>query len=108
MSNKAISLSADSVFSQEKPAATATNIHSFKPNTRSMEMLLPNQHPFTVSTKCVVRAGGGINPVPALKLSYLNFQPLEVVGRGSETQLQLGENYLYLFDLIPNICKFYV
>ena len=26
------------------------------------------------------------------KLSYLNFHPLEVVYRGSETQLQAGEN----------------
>ena len=25
---------------------------------------------------------------------YGNFHPLEVVGRGSETQLQVGENYL--------------
>ena len=25
-----------------------------------------------------------------------NFQPLEVVGRGSETQLQVGENLNYL------------
>ena len=28
----------------------------------------------------------------ALKVSYLNFHPLEVVCRGSETQLQAGEN----------------
>ena len=25
-----------------------------------------------------------------------NFHPLEVVGRGNETQLQVGENYSYL------------
>ena len=34
-----------------------------------------------------------------------NFHPLEVVGRGSETQLQVGENYSYL-DII-NKLKFY-
>ena len=33
-----------------------------------------------------------LNHLPA-KLSYLNFHPLEVVGRGSETQLQVAENY---------------
>ena len=27
----------------------------------------------------------------------VNFQPLEVVHRGSETQLQVGENINYLF-----------
>ena len=27
-----------------------------------------------------------------------NFQPLEVVGRGSETQLQVGENLNYLMQ----------
>ena len=27
------------------------------------------------------------------KLNNLNFHPLEVVVRGSETQLQVGENY---------------
>ena len=46
-----------------------------------------------------------INPYPA-KLIYLNFHPLEVVGRGSETQLQVGENYAYLFNLRSNICKY--
>ena len=45
-----------------------------------------------------------INPFPA-KLSYLNFHPLEVVGRGSEPQLQVGENYSFLFNLRSNICK---
>ena len=31
-----------------------------------------------------------------LKLNKCNFHPLEVVGRGSETQLQVGENLKYL------------
>ena len=33
------------------------------------------------------------------KVSYLNFHPLEVVSRYRETQLQVGENYLYMFNL---------
>ena len=33
------------------------------------------------------------------KLSYLNFQPLEVVFRYRDPQLQVGENYSYLFIL---------
>ena len=37
-----------------------------------------------------------INPLPA-KLSYLNFHPLEVVSRYRDPQLQVGENYSYLF-----------
>ena len=39
------------------------------------------------------------------KLNNLNFHPLEVVDRGSETQLQMGENYTYLFNLTPNIAN---
>ena len=31
-----------------------------------------------------------------LKLNKYNFHPLEVVGRGSETKLQAGENWNYL------------
>ena len=35
-----------------------------------------------------------------------NFHPLEVVGRGSETQLQVGENVIKLptRDIIPMLC----
>ena len=33
------------------------------------------------------------------KLIYLNFQPLEVVFRYRDPQLQVGENYSYLFNL---------
>ena len=29
-------------------------------------------------------------------MNMINFQPLEVVDRGSETQLQVGENLNYL------------
>ena len=39
------------------------------------------------------------NPYPA-KVIYLNFQPLEVVGRG-----QVAENYSYLLNLSTNISK---
>ena len=46
-----------------------------------------------------------INPYPA-KLGHFNFHPLEVVSRYRDPQLQVGENYSYLFSLIPNICNF--
>ena len=35
----------------------------------------------------------------------LNSHPLEVVSRYRDTQLQVGENYSYLFNLRPNICE---
>ena len=47
-----------------------------------------------------------LNPFPA-KLSYLNFHPLKVVSRYREPQLQVGENYSYLFNLRSNICKYW-
>ena len=34
------------------------------------------------------------------KINYYEFQPLEVVGRVSETQLQVGENFLIIYNLI--------
>ena len=45
-----------------------------------------------------------INPKSAT-LDEINFHPFEVVGRYSDPQLQVGENYSYLFNLRPNICK---
>ena len=45
-----------------------------------------------------------INPSSA-KLNNLNFHPLEVVCRYRDPQLQVGENYWYLFSLRPNIYK---
>ena len=45
-----------------------------------------------------------ITPYPA-KLIYLNFQPLEVVSRYRDPQLQVVENYTYLFNLRPNMDK---
>ena len=42
-----------------------------------------------------------LNPYPA-NVIYFNFQPLEVVNRGSETQPQVVENYSYLFHLRTN------
>ena len=48
--------------------------------------------------------GQRVNPYPA-KLIDLNFQPLEVVSRYCDPQLQVGEKYLYLFNLKTNICK---
>ena len=37
------------------------------------------------------------------KLNNLNFHPLEVVSRYRDPQLQVGDNYSYLFNLRPNI-----
>ena len=45
-----------------------------------------------------------LNLYPA-QLIYLNFQPLEVVSRYRDPQLQVTENYLYLFNLSTNIRK---
>ena len=44
------------------------------------------------------------NPYPA-KIIHLNFQPLEVVSRYRDPQIQVGENYSYLFNLDTNIYK---
>ena len=46
-----------------------------------------------------------VNPFPLSYLTYLNFHPHEVVSLYSYPKLQIGENYLYLFNLKPNICK---
>ena len=43
-----------------------------------------------------------INPYPA-KVNNFNFQPLEVVSRYRDPQLQVAENYCYLFTLTPNM-----
>ena len=39
------------------------------------------------------------------KLLYLNFQPLEIVYRYRDPQLQVTENYCCLFNLSTNIWK---
>ena len=44
------------------------------------------------------------NPLNA-EIKNLNFHPLEAVSRYRDPQLQVAENYLYLFNLRPNICK---
>ena len=55
-----------------------------------------------------------INPFPArlpqgnpysAKVIYLNFQPLDVVSRYRDPQLQVAENYSHLFNLRPNHYK---
>ena len=46
------------------------------------------------------------NPYPA-KLIYLNFQQLEVVSRYRDPQPQVVENDSYLFNLRPNIYKYW-
>ena len=40
-----------------------------------------------------------------VRSSNLNFQPLEVVSRYRDPQLQVDENYPYLFHLRTNISK---
>ena len=39
------------------------------------------------------------------KLSYLNFNQLEVVSRYSDRQFQIGDNYSYSFNVRPKIWK---
>ena len=39
-------------------------------------------------------------------LFYLNFHPLAVVSRYRDPQLQVSENYYYLFNLRPTVFKF--
>ena len=46
--------------------------------------------------KCFVSTG---------RLCCLNFHPLEVVSRYRGPQLQVGENYSYLFNLRQKNCK---
>ena len=41
----------------------------------------------------------------ATKLIYLNFQPLKVVSRYRDPQLQVAKNDSYLFNLSTNIRK---
>ena len=48
-----------------------------------------------------------INPYPA-KLMYLNFHPLEVVSRYRDPQLQVGENFLCLFNLSTTFCTHFI
>ena len=52
----------------------------------------------------IVKGSLDINPYPA-KLIYVNFHPLEVVSRYRDPQLQVNENYSYLFNLSTNVCK---
>ena len=47
-----------------------------------------------------------INPYPA-KLKNINFHALKVVFRYRDPQHQMAENYWYLFNLPPNIFKYW-
>ena len=54
----------------------------------------------------------GDMPSPAInpksdKSNNLNFQPLEVVSRYRDPQLQVAENYADLLNLRPNICEYW-
>ena len=62
-----------------------------------------------IEKKLVIVCYETYNLRTTINLDYLNlnFHPLQAVGHASETQLQVGENYSYLFNLRPNICKFW-
>ena len=45
----------------------------------------------------------GLSNPHAAKSTYLNFHPLEVVSRYRDPQLQVAQNYFYLFNLSTNI-----
>ena len=47
-----------------------------------------------------------LNPCTA-KLNNLSFHPVEVVSRYRDPQLQVVENYSYLFNFISKHCKFW-
>ena len=55
-------------------------------------------------TVAIGHIGLKVNHYPA-KVIYLNIQPLEVVSRYRDPQPLVGENYVYLFNLRPNIYK---
>ena len=44
--------------------------------------------------------------VNSTDLNHINFLQLGVVSRFRDLQLQVGENYSYLFNLRPNIAKY--
>ena len=62
-----------------------------------IDVFNPFYLPF-LGTKCVFKHQ--YFQIFGLKLNICNFHSLEVVGRGSDPQLQVGENlnYMYLFD----------
>ena len=49
-------------------------------------------------------SGVRVNTLPA-KLYNLNFLTLKVVSRNLNSQLQVAENYSYLFNFRPNIAN---
>ena len=64
--------------------------------------VIENKYTFLKSRNNFV---GSLTPFSS-ELIYLNFHTLEVVSRYRDPQLQVAENYSYLFNLRPNICKF--
>ena len=46
-----------------------------------------------------------VHPVLELTICLLIYHPLEVASRYRDPQLQVGENYSYLFNLRPNILQ---
>ena len=56
------------------------------------------------STWYISRSGRLMPALLTLELIYLNFQPLEVVSRYRDPQLQVAENYPYLFNNFEHKC----
>ena len=46
-----------------------------------------------------------VSTLALISVIYLNFYPLEIVSRYRDPQLQVIENYSYVFNLSTNICK---
>ena len=80
---------------QSQKAVTAVTVHS------SSDQLLPWPLPSGFAEQLQNNTFLS-KPFPA-RLSYLHFQPLEVVSRYRDPQLHVAENYSYLFNLRPNI-----
>ena len=67
---------------------------------RSQELAI-----FRVSSYCLLPFRYSLTILTLKALNNLNFDPLEVVSRYRDPQLQVGRNYSYVFNLGPNICK---
>ena len=83
---------------------TVTCAEETWPPDRASSWVSRHSDQSTPSFSCHLNLGektilGTFNPYPA-KLIYLNFQPLEVVNRGSDPQPQVVENCIIIICLI--------
>ena len=70
----------------------------------------PNSYDLSPHTVTNIQTISGFIRITAVdpyhaKLINLNFHPLEVVSRYRDPQLQVAENYSYMFNLSTHICK---